>query len=74
MCEKTGGIKHGPLALVEEKVPVILISSQSNTTDKYNHAYSQVKARGGVVIPLVVNLSSKSNLLVRLSKFTFQEE
>lgn len=65
LCEKTGGIKHGPLALVEEKVPVILISSQSDTTDKYNHAYSQVKARGGVVIPIIVNLSSKNNLLLR---------
>lgn len=65
LCEKTGGIKHGPLALVEENVPVILISSQSDTTDKYNNAYSQVKARGGEVIPIIVNLPSKSNPLLR---------
>lgn len=65
LCEKTGGIKHGPLALVEEKVPVLLLSSQKEVTDKYTNAYSQVRARGGVVIPIIVPLSSKSNLLTR---------
>lgn len=66
LCEKTGGIKHGPLALVEEGVPVILLSSQSNTTDKYEHAHSQVHARGGVVLPLVVDISKgESSALVR---------
>lgn len=65
LCEKTGGIKHGPLALVEEKVPVILLSSQKEVTDKYTNAYSQVQARGGVIIPIVVPLSLKSNLLTR---------
>lgn len=66
LCEKTGGIKHGPLALVENDVPVILVSSSSDLSDKYEHASTQIVARGGVLLPVIVNLHSKENsLLVR---------
>jgi len=48
-----GEMKHGPIALVDENVPVVAIATQSRTRAKMLANMDQVKARGGRVIALV---------------------
>ena len=45
-----GEMKHGPIALIDEKVPVVAIVAQDHVRDKMLSNVEQVKARGGVVI------------------------
>ncbi|NLE75840.1 MAG: glutamine--fructose-6-phosphate transaminase (isomerizing), partial [Chloroflexi bacterium] len=47
-----GEMKHGPIALVDEKMPVLAIALQDPLYDKMVNQIEQVKARGGVVIAL----------------------
>ena len=42
-----GELKHGPLALVDEDMPVLMIALQDNTHDKCMNALQQVIARKG---------------------------
>ncbi|CBY20234.1 unnamed protein product [Oikopleura dioica] len=43
----TGELKHGPLALVEHGLPMLMIVCDDNTFDKCMNAVQQVTARGG---------------------------
>jgi len=45
-----GEMKHGPIALIDEKMPVVAILSRDHVHDKMLSNIEQVKARGGVVI------------------------
>lgn len=45
-----GEIKHGPIALIDEKMPVMVISSGDGTFEKTLSNLSEVKARGGITI------------------------
>ncbi|MGC8839259.1 MAG: SIS domain-containing protein, partial [Anaerolineae bacterium] len=47
-----GEMKHGPIALVDETMPVVAIVLQDPLYDKMVNQVEQVKARGGVVIAL----------------------
>ncbi len=47
-----GEMKHGPIALIDERVPVVTIAVQDNVYDKMISQMEQVKARGGIVIAL----------------------
>ncbi len=47
-----GEMKHGPIALVDEEMPVVAIVPQDHLHDKMLNQVEQVKARGGVVIAL----------------------
>jgi glucosamine--fructose-6-phosphate aminotransferase (isomerizing) len=42
-----GELKHGPLALIDEHLPVILIMTQDSLYPKVQSALQQVKARKG---------------------------
>ena len=44
-----GELKHGPLALIEEGIPVIAIATQEAVLDKTLSNIEEVKARGGAV-------------------------
>lgn len=48
-CEgiQSGELKHGPLALVDSTVPIILIMTRDNVYEKCMNALMQVVARGG---------------------------
>jgi glucosamine--fructose-6-phosphate aminotransferase (isomerizing) len=48
-----GEMKHGPIALIDEIMPVVTIAVQDNVYDKMLSQIEQVKARGGIVIALV---------------------
>ncbi|MBC7224512.1 MAG: glutamine--fructose-6-phosphate transaminase (isomerizing), partial [Anaerolineae bacterium] len=47
-----GEMKHGPIALVDEEMPVVAIVLRDGLYDKMVNQVEQVKARGGVVIAL----------------------
>ena len=43
-------MKHGPIALIDEHMPVVAIAPQDRVYDKMISQIEQVKARGGIVI------------------------
>jgi len=45
-----GEMKHGPIALIDERMPVVAIATQDRVYDKMLSQIEQVKARGGIVI------------------------
>ncbi len=45
-----GEMKHGPIALIDETMPVLAIVTQDDLYDKMISQVQQAKARGGVVI------------------------
>jgi glucosamine--fructose-6-phosphate aminotransferase (isomerizing) len=47
-----GEMKHGPIALIDEEMPVVVIATQSNVYDKILSNIQEVKARAGKVIAL----------------------
>ena len=43
-------MKHGPIALIDEKMPVIFIASKDSTYDKLISNIEEVRARKGIII------------------------
>jgi glucosamine--fructose-6-phosphate aminotransferase (isomerizing) len=46
-------MKHGPIALIDNKMPVVVIATADHTYDKIVSNIQEVKARSGVVIAIV---------------------
>jgi len=46
-------IKHGPIALVDEKMPVVFIATKNDLSDKIISNMQEIKARGGKIIAIV---------------------
>ncbi|MBI5218547.1 MAG: glutamine--fructose-6-phosphate transaminase (isomerizing) [Bacteroidia bacterium] len=46
-------MKHGPIALIDEKMPVVVIAPKDNTYEKIVSNIQEVKARKGIVIAVV---------------------
>lgn len=49
---RAGEMKHGPIALIDERMPVVAIALRDPVYGKMLSNIEQVKARGGVVIAL----------------------
>lgn len=47
-----GEMKHGPIALIDERMPVVAIVTRDSLYDKMVSQVEQARARGGVVIAL----------------------
>jgi glucosamine--fructose-6-phosphate aminotransferase (isomerizing) len=47
-----GEMKHGPIALIDERMPVVTVAVRDKVYDKMISNIEQVKARGGIVIAL----------------------
>ena len=47
-----GEMKHGPIALIDEAMPVVAVAARDHVYDKMISQIEQVKARGGIVIAL----------------------
>ncbi|MBP7998411.1 MAG: glutamine--fructose-6-phosphate transaminase (isomerizing) [Chloroflexi bacterium] len=47
-----GEMKHGPIALIDETMPVVAIATQDHLYDKMISQIQQAKARGGLVIAI----------------------
>lgn len=57
-----GELKHGPLALIDEELPVILIMTQDSLYPKVQSALQQVTARKGRVSPFILLVTTVMNM------------
>ncbi|MFH1140207.1 MAG: glutamine--fructose-6-phosphate transaminase (isomerizing) [Chloroflexota bacterium] len=48
-----GEMKHGPIALIDKNMPVVVIAPRDHLYDKMRGNIAEVKARGGTVIALI---------------------
>jgi len=48
----SGELKHGPLALVDEKMPIIFVATKDQHYNSAINSFSQVTARSGIPIIL----------------------
>ena len=46
-------MKHGPIALIDEKMPVVVIATKDTSYDKIVSNIQEIKARKGIVIAIV---------------------
>ena len=51
----TSEMKHGPIALIDEDMPVVVVATESRLYDKTISNVQEVKARGGIVIALATD-------------------
>lgn len=54
-------MKHGPIALIDEEMPVVVIANKNETYEKVVSNIQEVKARKGIIIALV----TKGDTIVR---------
>lgn len=59
-----GEMKHGPIALIDAKMPVVVLAPQDRTYAKILANIQEVKARGGIVI--AVGTEGDTELAVRV--------
>jgi glucosamine--fructose-6-phosphate aminotransferase (isomerizing) len=57
-------MKHGPIALIDEDMPVVVIATQDSTYEKIVSNIEEVKARHGRVIAVVSEGDTKLDKLV----------
>ena len=46
-------VKHGPIALVDTKMPVVFLATKNDLSDKIISNMQEIKARGGIIIAVV---------------------
>ncbi|ADT83643.1 glutamine--fructose-6-phosphate transaminase (isomerizing) [Thermococcus barophilus] len=65
-----GELKHGPLALIEEDVPVVAIAPSGKTLEKMISNIQEAKARGALIISLgdSEELRKVSDILIKMPK------
>jgi len=65
-----GEMKHGPIALIDEQMPVVTLLSRGVTFDKIMSNVEQVKARGGKIIavtPTINNeIKAKADTIIKI--------
>jgi glucosamine--fructose-6-phosphate aminotransferase (isomerizing) len=54
-----GEMKHGPIALIDEKMPVMVIATEGRTYEKILGNIEEVKARKGIVIAIATEGDEK---------------
>ena len=69
-----GELKHGPLALIDENMPVIALAPESEIAEKLISNLEEVKARGGTLYVCAdpsVNIDVKSGKLIYMPECDF---
>ncbi len=69
-----GELKHGPLALIDDQIPVIATAPESEIAEKLVSNLEEVKARGGVLYvfaDLSVTMDVKNGALINMPKCDF---
>ncbi len=65
-----GEMKHGPIALIDEDMPVVVIANQSPVYEKVLSNLEQVRTRDGVVIAVATEgdeeIAEKANEVIRI--------
>ena len=66
-CEgyAAGELKHGPLALIEDNTPVIVLAPSDKQFQKIFTSIQEIKARGGLIIIITDKLGLK-----KINKYT----
>ncbi len=62
----SGEMKHGPIALIDERMPVLVLLTKGNTYSKVLANIEEVKARGGKII--VVTTEKKKDLASKVER------
>ncbi len=62
-------MKHGPIALIDEKMPVVFIATRDSSYDKIVSNIQEVKARKGVVIAVV---TEGDVIIPKMADFTIE--
>ena len=61
-------MKHGPIALIDRRMPVVAIAPRGSTYDKMTSNIEEVKARDGVVIAVATEgdeeIGTKTDLVI----------
>jgi len=69
-----GEMKHGPIALIDENLPVVVLVPRNATFDKVVSNMEEVRARGGQVIAVVsgaeAELDGKTDALIQVPETT----
>ena len=63
-----GEMKHGPIALIDERMPVVAIAPHDAVFEKMIGNMQEVKARGGSVIALTTRGDSKLSAILDRSR------
>ena len=69
-----GELKHGPLALIDENMPVIALAPESEIAEKLISNLEEVKARGGTLYVCAdpsINMEVKSGKLISMPECDF---
>ena len=69
-----GELKHGPLALIDEDIPVIALAPESEIAEKLISNLEEVKARGGTLYVFSdpsISMTVKSGKLINMPKCDF---
>jgi len=69
-----GELKHGPLALIDEDMPVIALAPESEIAEKLVSNLEEVKARGGTLYVFAdpsVNIEVNEGALITMPKCDF---
>ena len=69
-----GELKHGPLALIDEDMPVIALAPESEIAEKLVSNLEEVKARGGTLFVFSdpsISIDLKSGRLINMPKCDF---
>lgn len=65
-------MKHGPIALIDENMPVVFIAPKDRTYDKIISSIMEVKARSGIIIAVASegdeNINSYADYVLRVPK------
>ncbi len=69
-----GELKHGPLALIDENIPVVALAPESEIAEKLVSNLEEVKARGGTLYVFSdpsIKMKLKSGRLINMPKCDF---
>jgi glucosamine--fructose-6-phosphate aminotransferase (isomerizing) len=63
-------MKHGPIALIDEKMPVVVLATKDKSYEKVVNNIQEIKARNGVVIAVVnegdTNISKMADYILEI--------
>jgi glucosamine--fructose-6-phosphate aminotransferase (isomerizing) len=65
-----GEMKHGPIALIDENMPVVVLAPQDGVYEKVISNVMEVKARGGIIIAVATEgdreIGTKTDYVIRV--------
>ena len=62
-----GEMKHGPIALIDEDLPVVVLAPSGKLYEKVASNMEEVKSRGGTIIAVT---SANNEMIRRLAKYS----